>query len=176
MFSYAIWGQNRRQLFFARDRLGIKPFYYFWNGRLFAFASEIKVLLEHPDISTEFNDKLLPEYLAFGYIKGEGRCLPGFANSMPGHTLTLELVAKTPSLEIKQYWDAPVSNGVRRPCRAVNGLAIVERRLEEVVRMRLMSDVPLGMFLSGGVDSSAIAALIQAHDRRASEDVFRRLQ
>src|SRR5215470_4309914 len=70
MFAYAIWDDKKKQLFCVRDRLGIKPFYYFWDGRLFAFASEIKVLLEHPDIRTEFNDTLLPEYLAFGYVSG----------------------------------------------------------------------------------------------------------
>ena len=106
MFSYAIWDQNHRRLFCARDRLGIKPFYYFWNGRLFAFASEIKVLLEHPDIRTEFNDVLLPEYLAFGYTSGEETLFAGIRKLMPGHTLTLTC-GVAPSLEIKQYWDPP---------------------------------------------------------------------
>ena len=159
MFSYAIWDQNRRQLFCARDRLGIKPFYYFWNGRLFAFASEIKVLLEHPDISTEFNDKLLPEYLAFGYISGEETLFAGIRKLMPGHTLTLTC-GETPSLEIKQYWDAPCPTEFEDRADS-EWIGDCRTRLEEVVRMRLMSDVPLGMFLSGGVDSSAIAALIK---------------
>ena len=91
MFAFAIWDQNNKRLFCARDRLGIKPFYYFWNGRLFAFASEIKALLEHPDISRRIQRALLPEYLAFGYTSGEETLFAGIRKLMPGHTLTLTL-------------------------------------------------------------------------------------
>lgn len=166
MFAYAIWDQNRRRLFCARDRLGIKPFYYYWDGRLFAFASEIKALLEHPEISPQFKDALLPEYLAFGYASGEETLFSGIRKLMPGHTLTLTC-GPTPKLEIKQYWEAPCpSQFDDRPDR--EWISECRSRLEEVVRMRLMSDVPLGMFLSGGVDSSAIAAIIK---RQASGPV-----
>ena len=159
MFAYAIWDQNSKQLFCVRDRLGIKPFYYFWDGRLFAFASEIKVLLEHPEIRTEFNDSLLPEYLAFGYVSGEETLFTGIRKLMPGHTLTLKC-GENPRLDIKQYWDAPCPTQFEdRPDR--EWISECRSRLEQVVRMRLMSDVPLGMFLSGGVDSSAIAAIIK---------------
>jgi len=166
MFAYAIWDQNKKQLFCARDRLGIKPFYYFWDGRLFAFASEIKAVLEHPDIRTEFNDRLLPEYLAFGYASGEETLFTGIRKLMPGHTLTLTC-GSAPTLEIKQFWDAPCPTHFDdRPDS--EWIADCRARLEEVVRMRLMSDVPLGMFLSGGLDSSAIAAIIK---RQASGPV-----
>ncbi|HVP56428.1 MAG TPA: asparagine synthase (glutamine-hydrolyzing) [Candidatus Eisenbacteria bacterium] len=159
MFAYALWDQKRKQLFCVRDRLGIKPFYYFWNGRLFGFASEIKALLEHPAIGTEFNDTLLPEYLAFGYSSGEETLFAGIRKLMPGHTLTLTCGDQS-RLEIKQYWDAPCPKQFDdRPDS--EWIAECRARLEEVVRMRLMSDVPLGMFLSGGVDSSAIAAIIK---------------
>jgi len=159
MFAYAIWDQNKKQLFCVRDRLGIKPFYYFWNGRLFAFASEIKVLLEHPDIPTEFNDSLLPEYIAFGYVSGEDTLFTGIRKLMPGHTLTLTC-GENRKLEINQYWDAPCPTRFEdQPDQ--EWISECRRRLEEVVHMRLMSDVPLGMFLSGGVDSSAIAAIIK---------------
>jgi asparagine synthase (glutamine-hydrolysing) len=159
MFAFAIWDQPNTRLFCARARLGIKPFYYFWNGRLFAFASEIKALLEHPDISAEFNDKLLPEYLAFGYTSGEETLFKGIKKLMPGHTLTLSC-GSDPKVEIKQYWDAPCPIEFEERSDE-QWIAECRSRLEEVVRMRLMSDVPLGMFLSGGVDSSAIAALIK---------------
>jgi asparagine synthase (glutamine-hydrolysing) len=159
MFAYAIWNQNKRQLFCVRDRLGIKPFYYFWDGRLFAFASEIKVLLEHPDIRTEFNDSLLPEYLAFGYVSGEETLFTGIRKLMPGHTLTLTC-GERPSIDIRQYWDAPCPTQFEDRSDQ-EWISECRSRLEEVVRMRLMSDVPLGMFLSGGVDSSAIAAIIK---------------
>ena len=159
MFSYVIWDQNRRQLFCVRDRLGIKPFYYFWDGRLFAFASEIKALLQHPGISARFHDALLPEYLAFGYTSGDETLFAGIRKLGPGRTLTLTC-GPAPALEIKQYWEAPCPTSFDdRPDH--EWIAECRSRLEQVVRMRLMSDVPLGMFLSGGVDSSAIAAIIK---------------
>ena len=159
MFAYAIWDQNKRQLFCVRDRLGIKPFYYYWDGRLFAFASEIKALLQHPAISAHFNDALLPEYLAFGYASGDETMFAGIRKLMPGHTMTVTC-GPSPRLEIKQYWEAPCPTQFdERPDH--EWIAECRSRLEHVVRMRLMSDVPLGMFLSGGVDSSAIAAIIK---------------
>ena len=159
MFAYAIWDQNKRQLFCVRDRLGIKPFYYYWDGRLFAFASEIKALLQHPAISTQFNDALLPEYLAFGYASGDQTMFAGIRKLMPGHTMTVTC-GPSPRLEIKQYWEAPCPTQFDdRPDH--EWITECRSRLEHVVRMRLMSDVPLGMFLSGGVDSSAIAAIIK---------------
>ncbi len=158
MFAFAIWDRDRRKLFCARDRLGIKPLYYYANDRFFAFASEIKALLRHPDIQANLEEKLLSEYLAFGYTSGEETLFRGIRKLMPGHTLTLDSVSGR--VNIQQYWDVPESAAIEtksdeewiRECR---------ERLEETVRMRLMSDVPLGMFLSGGVDSSAIAALMK---------------
>ena len=160
MFAFAVWDAGRKRLFAARDRLGIKPFYYYWDGRLFAFASEIKALLEHPSISPRFESSLLGEYLAFGYTSGEETLFSGIRKLMPGHTLTLELAESGAKLETKRYWDVPEPAPVeRRP--EEDWIAECRERLEETVRMRLMSDVPLGVFLSGGVDSSAIAALMK---------------
>jgi asparagine synthase (glutamine-hydrolysing) len=157
MFAYAIWDRERRRLFCVRDRLGIKPFYYYWDGRTFAFASEIKALLMHPAVSAELEEQVLPEYLAFGYVSEERTLFRGIRKLMPGHHLTLDVSDARPSPKIQRYWDPPAA----RPSKASESELIAEtrRRLEETVRMRLMSDVPLGMFLSGGVDSSAIAAL-----------------
>jgi asparagine synthase (glutamine-hydrolysing) len=160
MFAFALWDQNKRTLFCARDRMGIKPLYYYWDGRLFAFASEIKALLQHPDISTKFADTLLPEYLAFGYTSGEQTLFAGIKKLMPGHHLTLELAGDTPRLTIKQYWDVPQAGAAVKRDDA-SWIAELRQRLEETVRMRLMSDVPLGVFLSGGIDSSLIAALMR---------------
>lgn len=157
MFAYAIWDREKRRLFCVRDRLGIKPFYYFWDGRVFVFASEIKAVLAHPAVSAELEEHVLPEYLAFGYVSEERTLFRGVRKLMPGHHLTLDLNSREPSLKITRYWDPPPAT----PSKASEAELIAEtrRRLEETVRMRLMSDVPLGMFLSGGVDSSAIAAL-----------------
>jgi asparagine synthase (glutamine-hydrolysing) len=159
MFAFAIWDRNARRLFCARDRLGIKPFYYYWDGRLFAFASEIKALLEHPGIGVRYASQSLSEYLAFGYLSGEQTMFEGIRKLMPGHTLTLDL-APEPSLHIRQYWDVPPPGAYIRGSEQ-EWIRETRRRLEETVRMRLMSDVPLGMFLSGGVDSSAIAGLMK---------------
>ncbi len=160
MFAFAIWDKDRRVLFCARDRLGIKPFYYFWNGRLFTFASEIKALLEHPEISPALETSLLPEYLAFGYTSGDKTLFAGIRKLMPGHTLTLDLQQPQPQPSMRRYWDIPAPDGHSGKSDA-DWIAECRERLETTIRMRLMSDVPLGMFLSGGVDSSAIAALIK---------------
>jgi asparagine synthase (glutamine-hydrolysing) len=165
MFAFAIWDANQQILFCARDRLGIKPFYYFLNDKVFVFASEIKALLRHPEVQASFAETLLPEYLTFGYLSGEQTLFRGIRKLMPGHRLTLN--ARSGALKVDQYWDLPEpgSNETKsdeawiRECR---------ERLEETVQMRLMSDVPLGMFLSGGLDSSAIAALMK---RMRSEPV-----
>ena len=99
MFAFALWDSTQRRLFCARDRLGIKPFYYYWDGKLFAFGSEIKALLQHPSISAGFEKDLLPEYLAFGYISEERTLYSGIRRLMPGHHLTLDLSSGRPSAE-----------------------------------------------------------------------------
>lgn len=159
MFAFALWDAANRTLFCARDRLGKKPFYYFWDGRLFAFASEIKALLAHPDISPAFNESLLPEYLAFGYSSGDETLFSGIRKLPPGHYLLLRPAGERYVLETRCYWDLPRYEALEdqddaswiRDCRT---------RLENAVETRLMSDVPLGVFLSGGVDSSLIAAVM----------------
>ncbi|MGH9647396.1 MAG: asparagine synthetase B family protein, partial [Bryobacteraceae bacterium] len=108
MFAFVIWDSRRQTLFCARDRLGIKPFYYYWDGTLFAFASEIKALLEHPGISARLDPAQLPEYLAFGYTSGEQTLFAGIRKLMPGHTLTLETRGERPALQFRAYWDVPV--------------------------------------------------------------------
>jgi asparagine synthase (glutamine-hydrolysing) len=158
MFAYVIWDREKKRLFGVRDRLGIKPFYYYWDGRLFAFASEIKALLEHPEIRAEVNEAALPQYLAFGFTSNEETLFRSIRKLMPGHCLSLDVA--TGKLDIQQYWDAPAVAGPAKP-EARDWVGETRARLEETVRMRLMSDVPLGMFLSGGIDSSCIAALIR---------------
>jgi asparagine synthase (glutamine-hydrolysing) len=164
MFAFAIWDAEKKTLFCARDRLGIKPLYYYWDGRVFAFASEIKALLEYPAISAEFEDSLLAEYLGFGYVSSDRTLFRNIRQLMPGHHLRLDLREARREIDIRQYWDVPEPGENRQDAGCSSEQEWVKetrRRLEETVRMRLMSDVPLGMFLSGGVDSSAIAALIK---------------
>jgi asparagine synthase (glutamine-hydrolysing) len=165
MFAFAIWDAERRRLFCARDRLGIKPFYYYWDGRVFVFASEIKALLEHPEISPALAEDLLPEVLAFGYSSSDRTLFRNIHKLMPGYRLVLE--AEQGELTIERYWDIPLASVTKNPDPRP-WIAETRRRLEQSVEMHLMSDVPLGIFLSGGLDSSAIAAIAQ---RAASRPV-----
>src|SRR5438270_1480651 len=156
MFAFAIWDTRRRTLFVARDRLGIKPLYYRLTSKSFLFGSEIKVILAHPGVPAEFNSKGLPEYLAFGYLSGEDTFYSGIKKLMPGHTLELK---EDGEIKISRYWDLPLHGETEAHPQSYYVDAYRER-LEQAVGSHLMSDVPLGVFLSGGLDSSAVAALM----------------
>lgn len=158
MFAFAIWDAPRRRLLLARDRLGIKPLYWTQAGDRLLFASEIKSILASGLVTATANEHALPELLGTRYLSGTETLFTGIHRLLPGHTLVFERGRIT----IRQYWDVPA--GTHDP--AISALseadAVVRFRelLEESVRVRLMADVPLGMFLSGGLDSSAIAALM----------------
>ena len=155
MFAFVIWDRRKRVLFAARDRLGIKPFYYRWDGRAFLFGSEIKAILAYPGIEPEFNRDVLAEYLAFGYLTGPSTMFAGIQKLMPGHTLEL---AEGGQPLIERYWDLNVE--ADREARPKQYYVDSYRDLlDSAVGSHLMSDVPLGVFLSGGLDSSAVAAL-----------------
>jgi asparagine synthase (glutamine-hydrolysing) len=155
MFAFALWDRRNRKLFAARDRLGIKPFYYRCDGRAFLFGSEIKTILAYPGIEAEFNRGTLAEYLAFGYITGQETMFSGIRKLMPGHTLEL---SETGEPRIERYWDLNVEMGREHYSRQ-HYVKTYREMLEAAVSSHLMSDVPLGVFLSGGLDSSAVAAL-----------------
>jgi asparagine synthase (glutamine-hydrolysing) len=156
MFAFAIWNRNSKTLFIARDRLGIKPLYYKLTPERLLFGSEIKVLLAYGGIRPEFNRSALPEYLAFGYLSGEETFYSGITKLPPGHTMT---IGPSGQPEIRQYWDLDASKP--HESRDENYYVRSYRELlEGAVQSHLMSDVPLGVFLSGGVDSSAVAALM----------------
>jgi asparagine synthase (glutamine-hydrolysing) len=155
MFAFAIWDRKKRELFIARDRLGIKPLYYRYDAKTLLFGSEIKAILAHPGVEAEFNRATLSEYLAFGYIPEAETMYAGIKKLLPGHTLVL---GESGDLNISSYWDLSVQADVGNQPRQY----YVDRYralLEECVASHLMSDVPLGVFLSGGLDSSAVAAL-----------------
>jgi asparagine synthase (glutamine-hydrolysing) len=156
MFAFAIWDANRKSLFIARDRLGIKPLYYRLTANNFLFGSEIKVLLAYPGGRPEFNRSVLPEFLAFGYLSGEETFYDGVAKLLPGHWLELN---ERRDLRIEQYWDLPLTRGAEQHDENYYVKSYREL-LEGAVSSHLMSDVPLGVFLSGGLDSSAVAALM----------------
>lgn len=155
MFAFVIWDRRKRMLFAARDRLGIKPFYYRWDGKTFLFGSEIKAILAYPDVDAEFNRSRLAEYLAFGYITGPETMYAGIRKLMPGHTLEL---SEGDEPRIERYWDLTTQVD-REPQSRQYYVTTYRELLEQAIGSHLMSDVPLGVFLSGGLDSSAVAAL-----------------
>ncbi len=165
MFAFAIWNRRTRRLFIARDRLGIKPLYYRFEGGTLLFGSEIKTILEYPGVKPEFNQGALAEYLAFGYIAGPETMFSGICKLLPGHTLE---IGETGEMKISQYWDLTTSPDAIEHSRDyyVKGYRDL---LEESVASHLMSDVPLGVFLSGGLDSSVVAALTQKIRREPIE-------
>ncbi|MBZ5548223.1 MAG: asparagine synthase (glutamine-hydrolyzing) [Acidobacteriia bacterium] len=167
MFAFAIWNRNTKTLFIARDRLGIKPLYYKLTPERLLFGSEVKVVLAHGGIRPEFNRATLPEFLAFGYLSGEKTFYSGIGKLLPGHTMTIGPDGKP---EIRQYWDLDASKP--HESRDENYYVRSYRELlEGAVQSHLMSDVPLGVFLSGGLDSSAVAALM-AKIRREPIETF----
>jgi asparagine synthase (glutamine-hydrolysing) len=156
MFAFALWDTTRERLLLARDRLGIKPLYYALTDGELLFASEIKAILAAGPIRAELDPAVLPEFLATRYVAGDGTFFRGIRKLQPGHTLTW---SPSEGSRTRRYWQLPVGaddrpDGLRE--RAVD----LEARLERVVRSHLMSDVPLGLFLSGGLDSTGLAALM----------------
>jgi asparagine synthase (glutamine-hydrolysing) len=157
MFAFAIWDQRRRELFIARDRLGVKPLYYVHanDGSLY-FASEIKALLEAEAVKPELNYGALPDYLANHAPSGADTLFRGVKRLLPGHTL----LWRDGKLEVKKYWDVSFTKHDEQTRSDADYIAEWKDLFTESVRLRLMADVPLGMFLSGGIDSSAIAAVM----------------
>ena len=156
MFAFAIWDARRKRLFIARDRLGIKPLYYKLTSDQIVWGSEIKVVLASSETQPEFERTGLPEFLAFGYLSSERTFYRGIRKLMPGHWME---VNPSGQINIEKYWDLPVTDN-EPPQPEAYYIQKYRRMLEEAVSSHLMSDVPLGVFLSGGVDSSAVAALM----------------
>jgi len=153
MFAFALWDEPRRRLLLARDRLGIKPLYWARRDDILLFGSEIKAILASDLIEPEARLSALPEILGTRATAGADTLYDGIFKVLPGH----RLVFQDGAVRTTQYWDVPV--GEHRPrSRSADVAAEFKAMLEESVRLQLMSDVPLGVFLSGGLDSSAIAA------------------
>lgn len=167
MFAFVIWDKLRNKLFAARDRLGIKPFYYRLQDSTFVFGSEIKALLAYPGVRADFNSGVLAEYLAFGYVAGDETLFSGIRKLPAGHTLEF---SGDGALAIRRYWDLSVADDPK-PRQRIYYVQRYRELLEDAVSSHLMSDVPLGVFLSGGLDSSAVAALT-AKSRRDPIQTF----
>ncbi|MGH9940780.1 MAG: asparagine synthase (glutamine-hydrolyzing) [Pyrinomonadaceae bacterium] len=155
MFAFALWDERERMLFIARDRVGKKPLYYTLTPQgTLVFGSELKSLLEHPEVGRELNFEALDAYLTFGYVPDPLSIFRDVHKLPPGHHLTFA----DGRISIKQYWDFNFEPVEVRPEEEY--LEELRALLDEAVRVRLVSDVPLGAFLSGGVDSSTVVGLM----------------
>ncbi len=160
MFAFALWDSRRRRLLLARDRAGKKPLFYHDGPGLFAFASEVKALLAHPEVPHERDPEALPLFLTYGYVPTPGTFYRGIRALPPGHLL----VATADGTEgPTRYWRARFTSGWRERLDGLSDAEAEERfrsLLQTAVERRLVADVPLGAFLSGGLDSSSVVALM----------------
>jgi asparagine synthase (glutamine-hydrolysing) len=158
MFAFALWDAPKRRLLLVRDRLGVKPLYWTRAGDFVLFASEIKGILASGLVTARPNHSVLPEMLATRYTSGADTLFEGIYKLLPGHRLIFE----HDRVRTEQYWDVPL-DGPDPELERLDTATLVDRfrsLLRESVRLRLMADVPLGAFLSGGIDSTAVAALM----------------
>ena len=157
MFAFTIWDRRRKTLFMARDRLGIKPMHYaFLPDGMLVFGSELKTLLCFPNLSREIDPRSVEDYFAYGYVPEPRTIFKQAMKLSPGHTLTLKVGEPAPAP--KKYWDVPFTPHAPMSEQDMEEELVV--RLREAVASHMIADVPLGAFLSGGVDSSAVVAMM----------------
>lgn len=158
MFAFAIWDRPRRRLLLARDRIGIKPLYYYRGPEELVFASEPKAILEHPGVPREVDPEALEDYLAYGVVLGSRSIFRGIERLLPGHTLLIEPGCWDRSP--RRYWRLQMDPEEGRS--ATDWEEALAAKFEEAVRYHLIADVPVGAFLSGGIDSGSVVAAAAA--------------
>jgi len=154
MFAFAIWDRRERRLWLSRDRLGLKPLYYYSNRDVFVFGSELKALLEHPDVPRVVDERAIDDFFSFGYIPSPRTVYRGVCKLEAGHSLSVS----DRGVECRQYWDLDFTPNGRGG--GANASEKLGRLLDQVVSGQLVSDVPVGSLLSGGVDSTAVLGLM----------------
>lgn len=168
MFAFALWDRREQRLSLCRDRLGIKPLYYGYIGSDFVFGSELKAIAQHPDFQGEIDRDALALYMRHSYVPAPHCIYKGLHKLEPGCILTLSSAAGSP--KIHRYWSAKDAavRGLQSPLEASDAEAIqqLHEQLDSAVRQRMVADVPVGAFLSGGIDSSTVVALMQAQTTR----------
>lgn len=168
MFAFAVWDRQTRTLTLARDRLGEKPLFYGWQGRTFLFASELKALRAHRAFEADVDRDALASFMRYGYVPAPQSIYRGIYKLLPGTLLSIR-VDQHGAIPAP-YWSLldEASRGLQKPFAGSDDEALheLESRLSEAVALQQISDVPLGAFLSGGIDSSTIVALMQAHSSR----------
>ena len=152
MFAIAVWDRKEKKLILARDRIGKKPLFYFWNGKTCVFGSELKSLLLHPNVTKEIDEESMAKYFTFGYVPSPFSIFKNIKKVLQGSFI----VFKNEKMDEIRFWDLPVSE---MRISEEDALYELEALLEKAVAIRLESDVPLGFLLSGGVDSTLIAAI-----------------
>ena len=155
MFSFALWDEQREILFCARDRMGKKPFCYALTPKSFVFGSEIKAITADPDVSVSPDFHAIDQYLTYQFVPSPLTAFKGIKRLRPGEYLTCDLMG---NVKTQRYWEPPVSSKTDASQEEIE--AELLRRLRESVRLRMVTDVPLGAFLSGGIDSATIVALM----------------
>jgi asparagine synthase (glutamine-hydrolysing) len=166
MFAFALYDADRDALFLARDRLGVKPlFYALLSDGALIFASELKGLLVHPRLRREVDPRAIEDYLAYGWVPDDSSIVAGVKKLAAGHSLLVRRGFPVPAPV--SWWDVDFSNPSDKPLKALE--EELEERLRAAVRSRMVADVPLGAFLSGGVDSSAVVAFMADASRNAVE-------
>ncbi len=164
MFAFALWDKQRQLLFMARDHVGVKPMFYSLlpNG-LFVFGSELKSIMTFPELSRELNPRAVEDYFAYGYVPEPNTIFHNAYKLSPGHCITLRI--GDTRVEARRYWDLPFRPQAPRPEAEVT--AELAARLQEAVLSQTEAEVPLGAFLSGGVDSSAVVAMMAQQGKEA---------
>lgn len=166
MFALAIWDRSLRKLYLARDRVGEKPLYYGWQGSTFIFGSELKALRAHPSFKGELFEEVLPQYLRLGYIPSPWSIWKNIFKVIPGTILEIDVPSIGKKPHLTKFWSLKetVESALANPFSGTETDAIdeLDTRLKEVVSRQMVSDVPLGAFLSGGIDSTTIAAIMQS--------------
>lgn len=157
MFACAVWDKQKRELFVARDRIGIKPFYYYFDGERFVFGSEIKAIIADRTIKREPNYQAIVDYLSFMYVPDDKTFFNNIKKLLPGHCAT---VSEKEDLVIEEYWDLTFEAASRTESQTIEELRFL---INDSVKLHLRSDVPVGCHLSGGLDSSTVSSLSAKH-------------
>lgn len=175
MFAFALWDRQAKQMHFVRDRFGKKPLYVGWAGKSLVFGSELKALLAHPDFVRDMNRNVLAQYMRFGYVCAPHAIFKNVWQLLPGGRLSLDLnhvqAGEDLSRRMELYWSLKnITDDARAHPVQDDEQTIIrtfEEKLAKAVRQRMIADVPLGSFLSGGIDSSLVTAMMQQNSNRA---------
>lgn len=163
MFAFAIYDEQKQQLFACRDRAGVKPFFYYWNDGLFLFGSELKALIQHPEFRKEINTDAVSAYMQYGYVPTPHCIFTNAYKLKPGHFILIDI--KNQALHTEEYWS--VYDAYNKPILKIDlpeAIEETEKLLTSAFQYRMVSDVPVGVFLSGGYDSGCVAAILQKNN------------